>query len=167
MTELARKRHIRMGYRVCTTRIIGQIKSTNMLMPRWWLHGHHAHWMQLFASNSSKSMQPNYSFVYSSRTVRVGYVHRRLSNTMCTCTIWACARLTYDYQWCKQCAVWRACSRDFTRVAVYLVVQMELLRRKVVCCGQPTLRWTLDRWQWPSRWAHHAVTSQQSLKAKI
>ena len=33
------------------------------------------------------------SFVYSSRTVGVGYVHRRLSNTMSTCTIWVGARL--------------------------------------------------------------------------
>ena len=163
--------------------ILGAIKSTNVLMPWWWLQGPpnvaiyhtwpHTDWihacMQVTVANQCSQVQ----LVYLSRTVGVGYVHRRLSSTISTCIIWACARLTRHHQWCKQRAqykaamLWRACSQDFTRVAVYLVVQMELSRWKVVCCGQLTLRWTLDRWQRPSRWAHHAVTRQQSLKSKI
>ena len=35
----------------------------------------------------------NAAIVYSSRTVGVGYVHKRLSNTMSMCTIWACSRV--------------------------------------------------------------------------
>ena len=110
--------------------------------------------------------------MYSSRTVGVGYVHRRHSNTVSMCKIWACTRLTCHHQWCKQHAhakvtkLWRACSWGFTRVAIHLVVQMELCRWKVVCFGQLTLRWTLDCWQRLSRWAHHNVTRQQSLKQK-
>ena len=66
---------------------------------------------------------------------------------------WAHAqsRCVPDYQWCKRRArarlLWRACSWDFTRVTVYLVVQMDLSRLKAVCCGQLTLHWTIDRWQ--------------------
>ena len=59
--------------------------------------------------------------------------------------------------------LWRACSRNFTKVAVYLVVQVYLSRWKVVRCGKLTLLWTLDRWQsGPSRRANHAITRQDS-----
>ena len=70
--------------------------------------------------------------VADTRTVGVGYVDRRFSTTVSTCTIWACARLTEHHQWCKQSArakAWHACSRDFTSVAVYLVVQIELSKQ--------------------------------------
>ena len=108
---------------------------------------------------SSKSMQPSCSFVYSSRTVEAGYVHRRLrlSNTMSTYTIWACGntsssmmQATHPGQGCK--ALTHLFSRFFT---IRLVVQIELSRQKVVHCGQLTLCWTLAYWQRPSRWAHN------------
>ena len=41
------------------------------------------------------TLQPRCRFMYSSRTVGVGYLHRRLSNTMSTCTIWVCTRLSH------------------------------------------------------------------------
>ena len=45
--------------------------------------------------------------------------------------------------WAKAAKLRCASSRDFTRVSVYLVVQIDLLRWKVVHCGQLTLQWTL------------------------
>ena len=152
-------------------------------MPQWWLQGPmHAGCSYLpyltaymYASNSSKSMQPSCSFVCSSRTVGVGFVNKRLSNT-CTismCTIWACARLTCltndaaRHALAKAAMLWHACSQDFSRVTVYLVVQMGLSRWKVVCCGKFILHWTLDRWQWPSRWANHAISGQKHIDSKF
>ena len=65
------------------------------------------------------------------------------------------------YSWLRPC--WHACSQDFARVAIYFVVQMDLSRWKGVCCGKLTLHWTLNRWQWPSRWANHAITKQHCI----
>ena len=67
----------------------------------------------------------------------------------------------------KAAMLWRTCSRDFTRVAVYLVMQMDFSRWKVVRCGKLSLHWTLNRWQRPSRWANHAITRQQHIDSKI
>ena len=49
--------------------------------------GHHT-WLYTATHmhDSKQSMQPSYSFLYSSRTVGVGYIHRRFSNTMSMCT---------------------------------------------------------------------------------
>ena len=91
-------------------------------------------------------------------TVGVGYVHRRPSNTKLM-SVLACPG--------HAAMLWCTCSRDFTRVAFYLVVQMDLPRWKVVCCGQLTLHWTLDHWQQPSRWANHAITRQQCIDSKM
>ena len=65
------------------------------------------------------------------------------------------------YFWLCHC--WHACSQEFTRVAIYFVVQTDFSRWKEVCCGKLTLHWTLDRWQWPSRWANHTITRQQCI----
>ena len=101
----------------------------------------------------------------------VGSIHRRLSKiTMSTCIIWACARVNTSSatgQGCCTAKLWRACSWDFTRVAVYLVAQMDLSRWKAVCCGHLTFQWSLDRWQRQSRLANHAITHEPSLKSKI
>ena len=150
-------------------------------MPRW-----SAHWMyyltwllaatHMHASTCNSSIQCSQAvdFVYSSRTVDV---HRRLSNTMSTCTIMGVCTCqirvitthvhTARRARAKAAMLWRACSQDFTRVAVYLVVQMDLSRWKVVCCGKLTLHWTLNRWQRPSRWANHAITRQKRIDSKI
>ena len=110
--------------------------------------------MQLLTC-ACKSNSNQCNFVYSSRTVGVG--------SLSMCTIWACATSFSLMQgWYKK--LWHACFRDFARVTVYLVVQMDLSRWKVVCCGQLTLHWTLDRWQWQSKLANHSVTS---FKLKI
>ena len=47
---------------------------------------------------------------------------------------------------------------------------MELSRRKVVCCGQLTLHWTLDHCSdngHQGEYIDHAVTRQQNLKTEI
>ena len=95
-----------------------------------------------------------------------GYVHRRFSNTMSMCTIWACARLTCHRQgskpnaWAKGVKLLTVLFSRFHWGHCLSCGKMELLKRKVVCCGQLILYSTLDRWQWLSRWAHHAVTRQ-------
>ena len=74
-----------------------------------WMHYHTAYFYSMHANNntcSNQCMQPSCSFVYSSRTVwGVGYVHRRLSNIMNTCSIWACARLMCHQQRAKAAAL--------------------------------------------------------------
>ena len=71
-------------------------------------------------------------------TVAVGYVH---SNTLSTCTIWECARLTHHHQMvqkvCLGQGLHRPCSQDFTMAAVYLVLQIALSRQKVVLIHSP------------------------------
>ena len=84
-----------------------KIKSTNMLMIWWWLQDPSAHWMyyhtwllvQLLTCiqvTAAINIQPSCRFEYSNRTVGLAYVHRRLSTTMSTCTIWVCAMSSTD-----------------------------------------------------------------------
>ena len=132
--------------------------------------GPHAHWMyyQTWLLTSCMLVtvvsHASCSFVYLSRTVWVGFVHRRLSNTMSTCKIINRCKL---HALAKTAKLWRDCSLYFTRVAVYLVVQMDLSRSMVACCGQLAFHWTLNHWRWPSRWANHAITRQQCIDSKI
>ena len=120
-------------------------------------------------------MQPSCRFVYPSRAVEVGYVHRRLSNTMSTCTIWTCLITSSQ---CMMHAARRALAKaacfdvlvleiSLESPSIYLVVQMDLSRWKVVRCGKLALHWTLDCWQRPSRWANQAITRQQHIDSKI
>ena len=158
------------------------IKSTNVLMPPWWLQPPPPHMhtgcgylpyltAYMYAStvtvaNQSSSLSRTGSRLWTQKTI----------NTMSTCTIWAyvcqlnviitdrSTKLARP----KAAMIWRACSRNFTRVAVYLFVQMELSRWKVVCSGQLTPGLSLADNGRQGAWAQHAaVTRQQSLKAKI
>ena len=86
---------------------------------------------------------------------------------MCQITSSQCMMHTARRALAKVAMLWRACSRDFTRVAIYLVVQMDLSRWNVFRCGKLTLHWILDCWQRPSRWANHAITRQQRIDSKI
>ena len=68
-------------------------------------------------------MQPSCKSVYTSRTVSVGYVHRWLSNTMSTCTIWVWNMSSSMMQapcQAKAAKLLHACSQDFIGVTVYL-----------------------------------------------
>ena len=84
------------------------IKSTNVLMPRWscrrLVHTECTYYHTITWLLAATHM---HRFVHSSRTVGVGNVRRRLSNTMSTCTIWACAlaRLRHHNAWCIQLGV--------------------------------------------------------------
>ena len=124
----------------------------------------------LHASNNSNQCSQAAALVYSSRTVWVGYVHRRHSNTMSMCTIWVHARVNMSPAngvcRAKAAKLWYACSRDFPKVTVYLVVQMNLSRWMAVCYGQLTFYWTLDHWQWQSRLENHAIT-HKTLNQKL
>ena len=42
-------------------------------------------------------------------TVAVGYVHRRCSNTLSTCTIWECASLTHHQQMVQKVCLGQGC----------------------------------------------------------
>ena len=99
--------------------------------------------IQINASNNSNQCSQAAALVFSSTKVWVSYVHRWLSNTMSMCTIWVHTRLMIRHQQvvcrAKAAMLWRASSQDFTRVAIYLVVQMNLSRWKAVCCRQLTL----------------------------
>ena len=91
-------------------------------------------------------------------------------STMSTWTIWTCAKQYHDIQPRPRllAKLWRAYSQDFIWVAVYFVEQVDLSKWKgSFFCGQLTLHWTLDHWQWPSRCTNHAVTHEQSLSLKI
>ena len=117
------------------------------LISQWWLQEPHAHWMH-YHYHSHACMQV--TICYSSKTVGVGYVHRVEHVHMQARHM---PDQTHYHQWYKPCAqakaamLWNTCSQDFTRSAVYLVVQMELSRWKVVQCVQLTLHWTLNCWQ--------------------
>ena len=132
------------------------IKRTNVLMPRWWgLSACRMHHHMYITAGSYSHVAKRYRFVYSSRTEGVGYMYvHRLSNTM-------------QHVLAKGAMLWHACSWDFTRLAVYLVVQMNLSKWKVVCCGKLTLHWTLNCRQQPSRRANHTITRQQRIDSKI
>ena len=79
----------------------------------------------------------------------------------------SCMMHTAWHALAKAAMLWCTCSRDFTRVAVYLVVQINLSRWKVVRCGKLPFHWTLVRWQRLSRVANHAITRQQCIDSKI
>ena len=49
--------------------------------------------------------------------------------------------------WANAAKLRHVYSLDFTRVAVYLVVQVDLPKCKVVCCEQLTPHWNLNRRQ--------------------
>ena len=66
--------------------IVGDLSTLNAL-PYLYAAAH------MHASEGSNQCSQAAPFVYSSRTVGVVYVHRRLSNTMSMCTGWVCARL--------------------------------------------------------------------------
>ena len=127
-------------------------------------------------------MQPSCSFVYSNRTVGVGYVHRQLSKTinstygadalvlvqMSTKSAQTTCMHCYNLNHLQtSCMYVLACMQSSTAVCTCMYlhvcsqVQLELLRWKVVCCGQLTLHWTLDCWYWPSRSAHVTRMSSQ------
>ena len=53
----------------------------------------------------------------------------------------------------KAAKLWRTCSLDFTMVAIYLVVQIDLSRWKVVCSGY--LGFTIDNIADNSRQGEH------------
>lgn len=47
--------------------------------------------------------------------------------------------------WAKAMKLWHACFQDFTKVVVYLVIQVDLSKTKVVRCEQHTCHWALDQ----------------------
>ena len=158
------------------------IKSTKVLMPWWWLQrpGTQSHnctlittldCMQLLTCNSSNHCSQTALCVLS-RTVGVFYVHRIERNQ------WACAksglvsekkRSFKQLPRAKAAKHQCACSRDFMRVAIYLVVQINFSGIKVVHCGQLNVHWNLNRWQlrMPSRWTNHTITHKSRFKSKI
>ena len=91
------------------------------------------------------------------------HVHNEHVHILGVC---ACQSKSAMGQGCCTAMLWHACSWNFTRVAVYLVVQMDLSRWRAVCGGQLTFRWSLNRWQRQSRLANHAITHEPSLKSK-
>ena len=79
---------------------------------------------------------------------RLCRLHRRHtgSSTMSTEQSGACVKYTITAAWTKAATakLWCACIRDFTWIAVFLVVQVDFSKWKAVCCGQITLHWTLE-----------------------
>ena len=162
-----------------------RLTMVSKTLKSWCLSGgrslvHMHSWMHYHTHISTQCMQVTIAInapklhlcVHSSGTVGIGYVHRRLSITMSMCTIWACARVNTSSasgvpgQGCCTAKFRCACSWDFTSVAVYLVVQMDLSRWKAVCCGQLTIHWSLDHWQGQSRLTNHAIIHEPSLTSK-
>ena len=104
-----------------------------------WMHYHTACIYSMHTSNSSN--QCSQVFVYSSRTVTM-YTQNTSSASMSS---------SFD-------AI-VSLSRNFTRVAIYLVVQMDLSRWRAVHCGQLTFYWSLNRWHQQSRLAITPLTT--------
>ena len=76
--------------------------------------------------------------------VGVGYVLRRLDEYVENLGV---CQTNTSSPMMQEAKVAKTLTLLFSRVTVHLVVQMKLSRRKVhvVCCGQLTVRWTLDR----------------------
>ena len=98
---------------VLTRHLIGSIfkQTLHSLVMVWFAHLNSCcqqsrvqQWTNLQQLAKAQCSQISFVYMYSSWVVGVDYVHRKLSNTMSTCTIWACARLTCYHQWHKQCA---------------------------------------------------------------
>ena len=126
----------------------------------------HTHTRQGSSSNQAAAFKDS-----SRATVEVGFGYRRLVVQL-TCdqsghvpnnTVPSLLRTAQA----KTAKLWHTCSRDITWVAVYLVVQVDLLKWKAFRCGQPTFHWILDCRQWPSRWANYAISWEQSPNLKI
>ena len=89
-------------------------------------------------------------------------------STMSTWTIWACAKQYHDVQPGP-----RLLSFDVLVLEISFGLLPILWNRwtfqseRQFFCGQLTLHWTLDHWQWPSRCTNHAITHEQSLSLKI
>ena len=159
-----------MQYNLCFTTIEYHLtQSTNMLMPWWWIQGPSAHWLcyhpwlqaatHMNASNSSNQWSHTVALCTLAECT-YSRVHRKLSNTMSTCTIWTVNMSSTMMQQCAQAKVAKHLFLRFHYGHHLFVVQMDLSRLKVVHCGQITLHWTLNHWQWPSRWATCAITRQ-------
>ena len=83
---------------------------------------------------------------------------------------WACAQCA---KWYKECPAKAAKAFDAIVLKISLGSQFISWYRWIFQgerqfhCGQLTLYWILDHLQWPSKWANHAITVQQSIDFKI
>ena len=93
------------------------------------------------------------SFVYSSRAVGIGYMY-----TEDLAVQWAREKIA------KAAKLWHICSRDFTRVAIYLVVQLDLSKWKTVHCLFTGLQLADNCRQGGQS---HAITREQRLNSNI